>query len=232
MKGIGGKGEVGYVYVAGFAPLDRRNRGWNEVKKANPGIKQVAHFGKVSDSTASDTQEQANAAITANPDIKAVLAPYDEFAKGVVLALGQANKSDVKCSSARAGGGCCTRSAATSRPRGSRACASSGCAMAAYMVSGVLASLGGVILAARIGEGDVGAGNSYLLDAVAAALVGYAVLAVNRPNVLGTAVGAVFLGIMLNGLTIKNFPYYTQDFVKGVVLMVALLLTFGVRRLR
>ena len=72
----------------------------------------------------------------------------------------------------------------------------------------------------------------FLLDAVAAALVGYAVLAVNRPNVLGTAVGAVFLGIMLNGLTIKNFPYYTQDFVKGVVLMVALLLTFGVRRLR
>ena len=87
VKGIGGKGEVGYVYVAGFAPLDRRNRGWNEVKKANPGIKQVAHFGKVSDSTASDTQEQANAAITANPDLKAVLAPYDEFAKGVVLAL-------------------------------------------------------------------------------------------------------------------------------------------------
>jgi simple sugar transport system substrate-binding protein len=96
VKGIGGKGDVGYVYVAGFAPLDRRNRGWNEVKKANPGIKQVAHFGKVSDSTASDTQEQANAAITANPDLKAVLAPYDEFAKGVVLALGQANKKDVK----------------------------------------------------------------------------------------------------------------------------------------
>jgi simple sugar transport system permease protein len=104
--------------------------------------------------------------------------------------------------------------------------------LAAYVVSGGLASLGGIILAARIGEGDVGAGSPFLLDAVAAALVGYAVLAVNRPNILGTTIGAVFLGIMLNGLTIKNFPYYTQDFVKGVVLMVALLLTFGVRRLR
>jgi simple sugar transport system permease protein len=104
--------------------------------------------------------------------------------------------------------------------------------IAAYVVSGGLASLGGIILAARIGEGDVGAGSPFLLDAVAAALVGYAVLAVNRPNILGTTIGAVFLGIMLNGLTIKNFPYYTQDFVKGVVLMVALLLTFGVRRLR
>jgi simple sugar transport system substrate-binding protein len=96
VKGIGGKGDVGYVYVAGFAPLDRRNRGWKQVKKANPGIKEVAHFGKVSDSTANDTQDQANAVITANPDLKAVLAPYDEFAKGVVNALDQANKADVK----------------------------------------------------------------------------------------------------------------------------------------
>ena len=136
------------------------------------------------------------------------------------------------CSSAPAGAACSTRSAATPRPRGSRACASTGCGWRPTWSRGGLAALGGIILAARIGEGDVGAGNSYLLDAVAAALVGYAVLAVNRPNVLGTAVGAVFLGIMINGLTIKNFPYYTQDFVKGVVLMVALLLTFGVRRLR
>jgi simple sugar transport system substrate-binding protein len=96
VKGIGGKGQVGYVYVAGFAPLDRRNQGWKSIKAANPGVKQVAQFGKVSDSTASDTQEQANAAITAHPDVKAVLAPYDEFAKGVVLALNQANKTGVK----------------------------------------------------------------------------------------------------------------------------------------
>ena len=48
--------------------------------------------------------------------------------------------------------------------------------MIAYVVSGGLAALGGIILAARIGEGDVGAGSPFLLDAVAAALVGYAVL--------------------------------------------------------
>jgi simple sugar transport system substrate-binding protein len=96
VKGIGGKGQVGYVYVAGFAPLDRRNQGWKSIKAANPGVKQVAQFGKVSDSTASDTQEQANAAITAHPGVKAVLAPYDEFAKGVINALESANKTDVK----------------------------------------------------------------------------------------------------------------------------------------
>lgn len=102
--------------------------------------------------------------------------------------------------------------------------------MLAYVISGVLASVGGVILAARIGAGDVGAGNPFLLDAVAAALIGYAVLALNKPNAFGTTVGAVFLGVMLNGLTIKNFPYYTQDFVKGLVLMTALFLSFTFAR--
>jgi simple sugar transport system permease protein len=100
----------------------------------------------------------------------------------------------------------------------------------AYVVAGLLSALGGIILAARIGQGDVGAGNSFLLDAVAATLIGFAVLAVNRPNVLGTVVGALFLGIVLNGLTIKNLPYYTQDFVKGLILMVALFLSFGLLR--
>lgn len=100
----------------------------------------------------------------------------------------------------------------------------------AYMISGLLAAAGGILLAARIGQGDVGAGNPFLLDAVAAALVGYAVLAVNKPNAVGTAIGALFLGVMLNGLTIKNFPYYTQDFIKGAVLMIALFLSFGLHR--
>lgn len=98
---------------------------------------------------------------------------------------------------------------------------------AAYVLSGVLASLGGIILAAQLGRGDVGAGNPFLLDAVGAALIGYAVLALNKPNVLGTVVGAIFLGVMLNGLTMKNAPYYTQDLVKGFVLMVALFLSFS-----
>ncbi len=57
---------------------------------------------------------------------------------------------------------------------------------AAYVISGTIAALGGVLLAARVGRGDVSAGNSLLLDSVAAALIGYAVLGVNHPNVFGT----------------------------------------------
>src|SRR3984885_6412399 len=48
--------------------------------------------------------------------------------------------------------------------------------VAAYVVSGTLAALGGVFVSARVGRGDVFAGSSLLLDSVAAALIGFAVL--------------------------------------------------------
>lgn len=100
----------------------------------------------------------------------------------------------------------------------------------AYVISGTLASLGGIIIAARVGRGDVSSGGSLLMDSVAAALIGFAVLGVRRPNVFGTVLGAIFVGVLLNGLTMLNIPYYTQDFVKGAVLVGALALTYGLGR--
>jgi len=97
----------------------------------------------------------------------------------------------------------------------------------AYIISGVFASIGGILLAARLGRGDIASGNNLLLDAVAAALIGYAVLGASKPNAFGTAVGALFVGVLLQGLTMMNVPYYTQDFVKGLVLVVALVFTFS-----
>jgi simple sugar transport system permease protein len=102
--------------------------------------------------------------------------------------------------------------------------------VAAYVASGSIASLGGALIAARVGRGDVGAGNSLLLDAVAAALIGYAVWGAKRPNVLGAVVGAVFVGVLLNGLTMLNAPYYMQDFIKGALLVGALAFTFSIGR--
>jgi simple sugar transport system permease protein len=97
----------------------------------------------------------------------------------------------------------------------------------AYVISGVFASIGGILLAARLGRGDIASGNNLLLDSVAAALIGFAVLGAAKPNAFGTAIGALFVGVLLQGLTMMNAPYYTQDFVKGVVLVVALVFTFA-----
>ncbi|MGB3500770.1 MAG: ABC transporter permease [Mesorhizobium sp.] len=97
----------------------------------------------------------------------------------------------------------------------------------AYVISGIFASIGGILLAARLGRGDIASGNNLLLDAVAAALIGFAVLGAAKPNAFGTAVGALFVGVLLQGLTMMNVPYYTQDFVKGAVLVIALVFTFS-----
>jgi len=104
--------------------------------------------------------------------------------------------------------------------------------MAAYAASGVLASLGGLIVAARVGRGDVSAGSSLLLDSVAAALIGFAVLDARHPHVAGTLVGALLVGVLLNGLTMLNVPYHMQDFVKGAILVAALAATFAGARAR
>jgi simple sugar transport system permease protein len=103
---------------------------------------------------------------------------------------------------------------------------------AAYVASGVLASIAGLLLAARIGQGDVSAGNSLLLDAVAVALVGTSVLGRNVPNAWGTVLGAVLISVMVVGFSMKGLPYYVQDVAKGAVLLVALLFSYTLTRRR
>jgi simple sugar transport system permease protein len=93
----------------------------------------------------------------------------------------------------------------------------------AYVLSGTLASVGGILLA----RGDVAAGSPLLVETVAAALIGFAVLGANKPNGFGTVVGAIFVGVVINGLTMKNVPYYTQDLIKGALLVGALVLSFS-----
>jgi simple sugar transport system substrate-binding protein len=94
VKDNGKSFNAGYVYVAGFAPLDRRNEIWDKFKADNSGVVEKARFGNVSDTTATTTADQAKAALTANPDIKVVFAPYDEFARGVKLAAGDLGIAD------------------------------------------------------------------------------------------------------------------------------------------
>jgi simple sugar transport system permease protein len=98
--------------------------------------------------------------------------------------------------------------------------------VAAYIASGVLAAIGGILFAARIGSGQIDAGSPYLMDSVAAVFVGYSVFAAGRPNIIGTFFGAVLMGVLVNGLTMMNVQYYTNDIIKGAVLVLALAVTF------
>lgn len=100
----------------------------------------------------------------------------------------------------------------------------------AYILSSLLSAIGGLILVSRIGQGDVSAGASSLLEAVAVALVGTSVLGMGKPNPWGTLLGALLVGIVLTGMSMQGFQYYHQDTARGLVLLVALLFSYTMSR--
>ena len=102
--------------------------------------------------------------------------------------------------------------------------------LAAYLISSAFAALGGIILASRIGSSQVNAGSAYLMDAVAATFIGFSVGGSGKPNALGTFVGAILIGILQNGLVMVSVPYFAMDIVKGLVLALALALTYFRKR--
>jgi simple sugar transport system substrate-binding protein len=85
--------KAAYVYVPGIAPLDRRHAAWEDVKAEHPGIEEVAQFGTLDNPIANSNANQARSVLQANPTIEVVFAPYDEFAKGVKIAVDEAGLS-------------------------------------------------------------------------------------------------------------------------------------------
>jgi simple sugar transport system substrate-binding protein len=90
----GGQGDIGYVYVAGIAPLDRRDAVFQKVLAVNPGLRNAATFGKVSASTAADVETQTAAVLILDPNLTAIFAPDDEFATGAAAAVEAAGLAD------------------------------------------------------------------------------------------------------------------------------------------
>jgi simple sugar transport system substrate-binding protein len=78
---------AGLIYVAGFAPLDRRHAVWLDITKAHPAIKEVAHWGTANSPVATAVADQSTAVFRAHPDISVIFAPWDEFARGAKLAV-------------------------------------------------------------------------------------------------------------------------------------------------
>ncbi|MFD0589608.1 ABC transporter permease [Paenibacillus sp. GCM10027627] len=100
----------------------------------------------------------------------------------------------------------------------------------AYVLSALFACLGGIVLGARVMNAEVSSGAPYLMDAVAAAFIGYSVLGAGKPNAFGTFIGAVLIGLLSNGLIMMSVPYYAMDIVKGSVLALALAITYYKRK--
>ena len=94
----------------------------------------------------------------------------------------------------------------------------------AYVISSVLASLGAVILVARLGAAEPTLGNLWELEAIAAAAIGGASLMGGKGSIIGTILGAIVLGAMRNGLTLLNVQAFYQLLATGIIIIVAMLI--------
>ncbi|GMO48365.1 MAG: ABC transporter permease [Treponemataceae bacterium] len=94
----------------------------------------------------------------------------------------------------------------------------------AYIFSAILASIGGILVGARVGNAQINSGSPYLMGAVAAAHIGISVAGIGRPNAFGTLAGAFLIGVLENGLIMASVPYYTVNIFKGLILAIALAL--------
>lgn len=89
----------------------------------------------------------------------------------------------------------------------------------AYVCSGALAGLGGVIMASTYRGGSPTYGNMYELSTIAAVVVGGTSLKGGRGSVIGTLVGALVIAVIQNGMNLTSVEPYTQMVVLGLVIL-------------
>ena len=93
--------------------------------------------------------------------------------------------------------------------------------MVAYIFSGLLAGLTGIILASRMVTSQPNSASGYELNAIASAVIGGTSLMGGVGTIAGTVVGSFIIGILTVGLTMQGANYFMQQIVIGVVVILA-----------
>jgi ribose transport system permease protein len=93
----------------------------------------------------------------------------------------------------------------------------------AYVISGLCAALAGILLASRLGIAQPSVGAGFELDAIAACVIGGAILGGGGGTVLGTLGGVLTLGLINNLLNLFNVQSYYQQIFKGLIILIAVL---------
>jgi len=93
----------------------------------------------------------------------------------------------------------------------------------AYVACGLLAGLGGVIMASQLKSGSPTYGAMYELYVIAAVVVGGTALSGGEGKIVGTLIGAFIIAVIQNGMNLANIESYTQKVVLGLVILAAVL---------
>jgi len=99
-----------------------------------------------------------------------------------------------------------------------------------YVFCGLLASVGGLIVAGRLSMGSAQAGLSLELTAIAASVLGGTSLSGGEGSIAGTLFGALMLSMIFNGLILLRIPFFYQLVTTGLILVFAISLNDFVRK--
>lgn len=93
-----------------------------------------------------------------------------------------------------------------------------------YVLAGLIAAFGGIVMAASISSMPTRIYNSTMIyDVILVVVLGGIGLTGGRGGVPNVILGTIFIGTLINGMTILNISYSAQNIIKGVVLLVALI---------
>jgi ribose/xylose/arabinose/galactoside ABC-type transport system permease subunit len=90
-----------------------------------------------------------------------------------------------------------------------------------YVLTGVAATLSGLLMAARLESAQANSGTGYELLVIAAVIIGGTSLFGGAGTILGTAIGAVFMTVVSNGMVILKVSVYWQNLVIGFIIILA-----------
>lgn len=90
-----------------------------------------------------------------------------------------------------------------------------------YAITGVCAAFAGIMMASRLGSGQANAGEGYEMTVIAAVIIGGTSATGGAGTILGTAIGALFMNILENSMTLMKISVYWQKVVVGLILILA-----------
>ena len=99
-----------------------------------------------------------------------------------------------------------------------------------YLLAGLICSLAGIVMLCRANAGVALAGQDYQMDSIAAVVIGGGSLFGGEGSIAGAIVGAFLITVLSNGVQMLGLSSYWQQFVTGVVLVVAVLIDTMRRR--
>lgn len=101
---------------------------------------------------------------------------------------------------------------------------------AAYVIAGLIAAVAGIVLTATVNVYIPSSGNAFMLNAIGATFIGTTIHPLRRPNVTGTVLGVLLLGLVSNGLLLSGLNFYWQQVATGALIFSVLAFSFKTKR--